>query len=100
MLIDTVPIPSRRVGLPDFDQGAWNRASIFIQHAPAHDDSLSLSFSTVLVRQVVVVGADVTVAKNRAGEFRQSVRQQDEWLFGVPFRRGDVRRVEIIRLRS
>src|SRR5260370_18373190 len=70
MLVNAMTSTPRRVHLPNFDQGSSNPPSMFIQHTPADDDSFSLGFPTVLVGEVVVVGADIAVAENRAGELR------------------------------
>src|SRR4029077_5741079 len=59
MLVHAMTVAPRRLGLPNFDQGSRNRASFLIQHESAHDDSFSLSFPAVLLREVIVVGADV-----------------------------------------
>src|SRR5690242_682550 len=98
--INAMTVAPRRIGLPDSHPRPRNRAPVFIQNAPAHHDAFSRSFAVVLVCQVMIVRADSTVAENRAGEFTQRMRQQNERLFGVTLTCGDVRGVEIIRLRS
>lgn len=38
-LIESVEISAGGVGLPDFDEGVWNWASIFVQDLSANDDA-------------------------------------------------------------
>src|ERR1700730_5064763 len=82
MLIHTMAVAPRRVGLPNFDKSSRNAAPFFIQYAPAHDDAFADGFTAVLPRQVIVVLADVAMAESGAGELGQSVRQQNQRLLG------------------
>src|SRR5579883_1565567 len=48
MLIVDVSVATRRVGLPDLDEGVGNRASVAVEDAPTDDDALAERFSGVL----------------------------------------------------
>src|SRR2546427_755774 len=100
VLIHSVPIAARRVGLPNLHQRSGNGAPFFIQYAAAHDDAFAEGLAAVLVRQVIIVFADVAMAEDGAGELRQCVRQENQRLFRGTLARGDVRRVKVIGLRS
>ena len=56
--------------------------------------------AAMLPGQVVVVGPDPVMAKHRAGDFTQCVRQYHERFAGRPTHRGFVSRVQIGRLRA
>ena len=98
MLIHAMAIASRRIGLPDFDQRSGNRASLFIQDTPAHNDAFSDGFAAMLPSEVIIVLADVAMAEDRATKLRQGVREQDQGPFWESFARGSVGGVIVIWL--
>ena len=100
VLIHAMTVPSRRIGLPNLNQSSGNRAPFFISYSPADDYAFTEGLTAVLARQVVVVLSDVAMAEYGASELRQGVRQQDQRLFWITFARRNIRRVEVIRLRS
>jgi len=61
-------VPSRRVGLPHFNERPGNSAPFFIQYPATYDDAFSLGLAAVLMSEVIIVFADLAMAKNRAGE--------------------------------
>src|SRR5437879_11559047 len=95
VLIHTMPIAPRRVGLPNLHQRSGNGAPLFIQYAAAHDDAFAEGFATVLVRQVIIVFAHGAMAQDGAGQLRQSVRQRNPRLDSGTIARGAVRRVNV-----
>ena len=94
MLITTVPVTSRGVRLPDFNQSIRNRPAAVVENASGHDDALTERLSGMLKGQVIVSFRDGTVAVNRPGDLGKSVRQINQRLRGVAEPSGFVRFVE------
>ena len=71
VLIVGMRIAASRVGLPDLDEGIGNRAAIFIEDAPAHDDALANRLATGEVGQVDIRWTNQVPPETRAGNFRE-----------------------------
>ena len=98
--VDPMPVPSRRVRLPDLEQLAAERATVGAEHPTADDDPLTEGLAGVLSREVVVELAERSVAERRARQLRQGVRDDHERLLRRPQPRSEVvgiveRRIDI-----
>src|ERR1700675_468210 len=58
MLIHIVPVAARGISLPDLDQRACNRPSIFIHHPPTNDDALTKRLAVVLASEIAGLPID------------------------------------------
>ena len=77
-----VPIAPARIRLPDFHKRMRHRAAVFIQHPTVDDDAFAhrISGFGVVLDKVVVQGANIAVAKGRAGDFRHRSLQRQKRL--------------------
>ena len=77
-----VPVASGGIGLPEFHQRVGDRLAVLVQHLAVHDDAFTdrLAGLGVVADQIVVEQADIVVAENRAGDFRQRVLQRQQRL--------------------
>jgi hypothetical protein len=64
--------------------------AIPIHYSPAHNDALAQRFPRSLNRKVSIIGMNVGMAKDRACDLGESVRQEDERLRRVAADRGFV----------
>src|SRR3546814_14823529 len=94
MLVDGVAVTAGRIGLPQFDERARHRPTVFVEHTTAQDHALADRLAGMLLGQVMIGRPDQLVADQRPGAFRQGVRQQAEWLAGRATDRRLIRRAE------
>jgi hypothetical protein len=98
VVVFRVRVSSRRIRLPNLDQAVRHGVAIPIHYSPAHNDALPQRFPRLLNRKVSIIWMNVGIAKDRACDLRQSVRQEDQRLRWRPQSRRAVRRVQIVRL--
>src|SRR5438045_3715741 len=98
MLIARMNIAASGVGLPEFDQGVWDRPTVFIEYAARHDDPFAHGLALVLAGEVGISGQDLLVSVHRTRHFRQRVRHENERLPWRAFQRRYIRRIEARRL--
>ena len=77
MSIYLMPVAACSVCLPHLNECTADWPPMLIQHAPMNEDSFAKGLALVLRRQIVVVLADQTVPKNRAGSFCQRFREEE-----------------------
>ena len=73
-------ITSRRVSLPDLEEGVRHRRAMLVQHMAGHDDSLAYRLLTGsgIAGQVGILRRDLTDCRPRAGELGEGERNLDE----------------------
>src|SRR5450631_4828785 len=91
VLVDGVGIPTRRVRLPDLDQGVGDRPAALVEDTAGDDDALTLRLALVLSGEVVVEWPHAPLPEERTGDLRQLLRQQAERLAGCTQARRFVR---------
>jgi hypothetical protein len=75
-----VPVPSRGIRLPHFDESICYRSTVFIEDPAAHNDSFAERRSLVLNREIVVEALHAAVTKDRPAQFREGLRNHDQGL--------------------
>jgi hypothetical protein len=83
VVLAAVPVPARRVGLPDLHQRVRHRAAVGVAHLAEDDDPLALRLPRVLGREVRVLHGDELVAEQRAGHLGEPVREEHQRLLRV-----------------
>ena len=80
VLIAIVRVPSRCVGLPDFDQGIGNCPPILIDQAPRNDNALALRITGMLAREIGILRGNNAVAVHRRLQVTNGIRHRQQWL--------------------
>src|SRR5512139_2159119 len=90
MLIDIVYITAAGICLPDFHERVGNWTFVLVEHMAVHDDALTQRLTFVLLGQIGVAFLHSIVAIDRAGQLRQCMRRDDQWLRGGPLDRAAI----------
>src|SRR5208337_924057 len=77
-----------------------DRAAILIHEAAADDDALAERLAFVLAGEIETLGRNDFFGKSWAGSFRKRVRELDQGLRGRALDRGNVVRMQKLRLRA
>ena len=93
MLIDFVSVAAGCIGLPDFDERASHGPVVFVEDASTYDDALSQRLSYVLTGEVVVELAELAVAKDRAAQLGEGLRDNDQRALWCPENARDIGRM-------
>src|SRR5215471_2633867 len=94
VIVAIMPVPAGSIRLPEFYESPRNRTAVVVEHPAGDDDPLSQRLPRMLAGEVVLALRDIAVAIHRAGDFRESVRQENQRLARRAPHGGKVRLVQ------